>query len=330
MATNETIDMPTLGTPTLDQLRVFLAVAESGSFSAAGRRLNRRQSVISYTIANLEAQLGGLVLFDRGRRRPALTEVGKTMLAEAQKLTLGVEGLLARARGLKAGLEPELAVAVDVMMPTERLTCILVAFRDAFPTVTLRLNVEGLGSVAQLVLDRTCAVGVSGPLAVGVGGLEQKPVGGVNLVHVAAPGHPLARLGRTLTLADVQGHVQLVLSDRSALSRGQDFGVLSPETWRLADLGAKHALLRAGLGWGGMPELSVRDDIDAGRLALLDVEPLSGVVYRLAAIHRIDSPPGPAARWFIARLAEGAPSVEDAPDQALAASAVSRRSHPSA
>ncbi len=322
--------MPALGTPTLDQLRVFLAVAESGSFSAAGRRLNRRQSVISYTIANLEAQLGGLVLFDRGRRRPALTEAGKTMLAEACKLTLGIDNLLARASGLLAGLEPELTVAVDVMMPIERLTCILVAFRAAFPTVTLRLYIEALGSVARLVLDRTCAVGASGPLAVGIGGLEHKPVGGVKLVHVAAPGHPLAVLGRTLTVADVQGHVQLVLSDRSALTQGQDFGVLSPETWRLADLGAKHALLRAGLGWGGMPEASVRDDIATGQLVLLDVEPLSGVVYRLTAIHRTDNPPGPAARWFIARLAEGASSQEDAPDQPPAASAVSRRSQASA
>ena len=47
--------MPDTGTPTLDQLHVLTAVVEAGSFSAAARRLNRAQSVISYTIANLEA-----------------------------------------------------------------------------------------------------------------------------------------------------------------------------------------------------------------------------------------------------------------------------------
>ncbi len=57
--------MPALGSPSLDQLRVFLAVVDAGSFSAAARRLNRRQSVVSYTIANLERHLGGLMLFDR-------------------------------------------------------------------------------------------------------------------------------------------------------------------------------------------------------------------------------------------------------------------------
>jgi hypothetical protein len=37
------------------------------------------------------------------------------------------------------------------------------------------------------------------------------------------------------------------------LTAGREFGVFSPRTWRLADLGAKHAFLLAGLGWGGMP-----------------------------------------------------------------------------
>ncbi len=301
--------MPALGTPTLDQLRVFLAVAEAGSFSAAARTLNRRQSVISYTIANLEQQLGGLLLFDRGRKRPVLTEAGHMILAEARKLTLSADGLRARAGGLLAGLEAELAVAVDVMMPTDTLVCTLVAFRAAFPTVNLRLYVEALGSVAKLVLDRVCTVGASGPALNPVSGLEQRPVGAVRLVHVAAPAHPLARLSGRISASDVREHVQLVLTDRSELTKGQDFGVLSPETWRLADLGAKHALLLAGLGWGSMPEASVRDDVAAGRLVLLEVEALPRIAYHLMAINRTDSPPGPAGRWFMAEMARRIPDL---------------------
>ena len=313
MRSNKSVDMPAIGTPTLDQLRVFLAVAEAGSFSAAARQLNRRQSVVSYTIANLEQQLGGLLLFDRSRRRPVLTEAGQTMLAEARKLTLGADGLRARAGGLLAGLEAELAVAIDVMMPTETLVRTLVAFRAAFPTVNLRLYVEALGSVARLVLDRVCMVGASGPMLNPISELEQRPIGSVRIVHVAAPAHPLARLAGRISASDVRDHVQLVLSDRSELTRGHDFGVLSPETWRLADLGAKHALLVAGLGWGGMPEASVRDDITAGRLVLLDIEALPRFTYQLLAINRADSPPGPAARWFMAQLAATVPGTHGAP-----------------
>jgi hypothetical protein len=61
-------------------------------------------------------------------------------------------------------------------------------------------------------------------------------------------------------------HIQLVLTDRSRLTHGQDRGVIGTQTWRLADLGSKHMLLREGIGWGFMPEPMVREDVEAGRL----------------------------------------------------------------
>ena len=109
------------GTPTLDQLRVFLAVVETGSFAAAARRLGRATSVISYAVANLEAQLG-LALFDReATRKPQLTVAGRALLGEARTVAHGVDGLRARVRGLLSGLEAEVNLAVDVMLPTSRV-----------------------------------------------------------------------------------------------------------------------------------------------------------------------------------------------------------------
>src|SRR5690606_8448518 len=68
---------------TLDQLRTFIAAAEEGSFSAAGRALRRAQSVVSQTLANLELQLG-VRLFDRSGRYPRLTDAGRLLLVEAR------------------------------------------------------------------------------------------------------------------------------------------------------------------------------------------------------------------------------------------------------
>src|ERR1700712_447867 len=111
----EELPMSIAGTPTYDQLRIFLTVAETGSFAAAGRRLNRATSVISYGIANLEAQLG-LLLFDReGTRKPVLTIAGQAILAEARTVSHGMDALRAKAKGLLQGLEAELHLAVDVM-----------------------------------------------------------------------------------------------------------------------------------------------------------------------------------------------------------------------
>ncbi len=71
------------GTPTLEQLHVFLVVVDAGSFAAAGRRLNRAVSVISHGIANLEAQLARALFERRGTRKPELTVAGRAVLSEA-------------------------------------------------------------------------------------------------------------------------------------------------------------------------------------------------------------------------------------------------------
>lgn len=296
--------MSDTGTPTLDQLRVLTAVAESGSFSAASRRLHRAQSVISYTIANLEQQLG-LKLFSRDTRRPELTEAGRALLADARRVGLLVDELRARAAALRRGLEAELGLAVDVMFPTERLVCALNDFAVQYPTVGLRLRIEGLGGVAQLVLDGTCKVGVSGWTGTRDDGLVRQAIGAVRLIPVAAPGHPLAHAAAPIPDAMVREQVQLVLSDRTSITEGQDFGVLALRTWRLGDLGAKHALLLAGLGWGNMPEHMVRADLEAGRLVALALAEAPEHQYPISLIHRTEAPPGPAGAWLAERLAAG-------------------------
>ena len=160
------------GTPTFDQLRIFLTIVDTGSFAAAGRRLNRAVSVISYGIANLEAQLG-LSLFDReGTRKPQLTVAGRALLAEVRSISHGIDGLRAKVKGLLDGLEAEVNLAVDVMLPAERLGKVLRAFAREFPTVQLRLHVEALGAITAMVLDRGAVIGLSGPLSAGVEGIE--------------------------------------------------------------------------------------------------------------------------------------------------------------
>jgi DNA-binding transcriptional LysR family regulator len=293
------------GTPTFDQLRIFLTVVDEGSFASAARRLNRAVSVVSYGIANLEAQLG-IVLFDReGTRRPRLTEAGRSVLAEARTVAGGIDGLKAKVKGLLDGLEAEVHLAVDVMLPARRLGQVLRAFAATYPTVTLRLHVEALGAVAGHVLSGTAIVGVSGPLASGIDGLEAASVGSVAMVPVAAPDHPLARYEQIPSGAGRE-HVQLVLTDRSPLTDGRDFAVVSPRTWRLADLGAKHQLLREGIGWGNMPLPLIEPDLVAGTLKRLAMPDDPGGMYRFSGIWRRDRPPGPAASWLIREFVDRA------------------------
>ncbi len=292
-----------VGQPTLDQLRIFLAVADEGSFNRAARKLGRALSVISYGIGALEAQLG-VTLFDReGSRRPELTDAGRALLADARAVADEVDGLIARARGVRQGLETEVALAVDVMMPSRTVAGVLHDFQAVFPTVNLRLHVEALGAVAALVLDRRADLAVGGPDILDLPELARRALGAVELVPVAAPSHPLATLGDIAPGQSGQ-HLQLVLTDRSPLTEGREFSVLSPRTWRLADLGAKHALLLEGIGWGNMPRHMVADDLAAGRLVALALPEAPRIDYTLHALWRKDSRPGPATTWMLEALME--------------------------
>ena len=180
--------------PTLDQLAIFLAIVETGSFAAAARKLGRATSVISYAVANLESQLGVTLFRREGTRTPVLTEAGHAILADSRAIAIAMDGLLAKARGLTSGLEAEVSLVVDVMLPAKKLVKALDDFRRTFPTVALRLRVEALGAVTQTVLSGQAVFGISGPLELASDLLARGPAGSVKLVPVAAPGHPLASM----------------------------------------------------------------------------------------------------------------------------------------
>jgi DNA-binding transcriptional LysR family regulator len=292
-----------VGRPTLDQLRIFLTVADEGSFNRAARKLGRALSVVSYGISALENQLG-VLLFDReGSRKPVLTDAGRALLTDARAVTDEADGLVARARGIRQGLETEVGLAVDVMVPSSTVAGVLRDFQEVFPTVNLRLHVEALGAVAALILDKRADLAIAGPDILDLPELERRAVGTVELIPVAAPGHPLAQFPQ-IAPGETRQHLQLVLTDRSPLTEGKEFSVLSARTWRLADLGAKHALLLEGIGWGNMPRHAVLEDLSAGRLVALCLPEAPQIHYQLHALWRKDSRPGPATTWMLDALIE--------------------------
>ncbi|HEX3398005.1 MAG TPA: LysR family transcriptional regulator [Steroidobacteraceae bacterium] len=289
----------------LDQLRAFIAAVDEGSFSAGARKLHRAQSAISELVSNLEAQIG-VVLFDRSERYPKLTPAGVQLIADARGVVANVDLLKARAKGISGGLESELSVVVDVLFPIEAIAESAREFRERFPRTPLRLYVEGLGGAYTPVLDGRCNLGIVGSFPIAPQSMTLERLQAVALVMVAAREHPLAAQRGAISRAELTKHVQLVLTDRSDLTAGRDLGVMSPLTWRLGDLFAKHAFLLKGLGWGGMPLHAVKQDLAAGRLVALSIEdlPAQSMLLQMSAAYLTAKPPGPAGRWLIERLSK--------------------------
>jgi DNA-binding transcriptional LysR family regulator len=288
---------------TLDQLRMLSAIAETGSFTAATRKVGRAQSVVSHAIATLEAQLG-LALFDRAIRKPTLTPEGLAILEDARVALARMERLKARAQGLASGLEAELTLAASVVMPRAVLVETLAALRAAFPALAVRLFVEEVGGAPQLVGQGVADLGIVGApslVASPDDGLDRIGLGSVEIAAVCAPGHPLAGRSGQLGEADLADHRQLVPTSR-AMPRYPNR--LVQDVWEIADLAVRCEMLRAGLGWGTVPLHMVFEDLAQGGLVRLDISarPDQAMTVPLFAIHRTSASPGPAARWLVTRL----------------------------
>ena len=285
---------------TLDQIRTFVMIADSGSFRAAAKRLSRVQSGVSVAIANLEAQLG-VELFDRSGHRPVLTSQGKVLLGNARDIIVRVDVLRAKARGFAEGVETELCIAVDTLYPLRRVGWAISQMRQHFPAVSVRVRVEPLGGPLDALKQKRCA------LSIMVGEDFRDPrirfdaLTSIAQVAVVAATHPLAKVkaGLPLEALDLADHLQIVLSDPSSISEGRDFGVVSPQTCRVNAQDAKHSLILGGVGWGRLPLWLVERDIDQGQLIRLNVGALgrNGEVASQAYLaHRLDETMGPAAR----------------------------------
>ncbi len=287
---------------TLDQLRALDAVAVEGSFSAAARKLRRVQSAVSTAMANLEDQLG-VPIFDRTTKVPSLTEEGTAVLAAARRILLEVDALKRLTAGMVSGLEAQVSLCVDALFPLPTLTDLCVRFAKAFPTVDLRVDTQVMSVVSARVLAGAATLGVVSQAGIAPG-LERTPLASIRMIPLVGPKHPLAAIKGKIPQARLAEAVQIVLSERSD-SGVSDQGVLSPRTWRVADLHTKHAMMRSNLGWGNLPEHLVKGDVRAGRLVVIrpEVAAPNENVLPLYLVHRAETTFGPAHRWIEAELA---------------------------
>jgi DNA-binding transcriptional LysR family regulator len=299
---------------TLDQMRVFMAVAESGSFRAAALQLNRAQSAVSHAIANLEAQLGLKLFLREGLHRPVLTDHGRVLRADVCAVLRRVDALKAKARGLGEAVELELTIAVDSVFPPARIAEALAKLQERYPLVAVRVLRGVLGVGIQALRQRRAALAITSSVHLPDPVVQHEPLGRVRLVAVAAPTHPLAQLPGPIPDSVLIDQVQIVVSDPTRITEGRDFHVFSPITWRVADFDIKRALLLAGAGWGILPEHIVGDDLTARRLVRL--APLgfgAGNGEAEVEIHvawPADAALAPGARFFVSALASDA-SIAD-------------------
>jgi DNA-binding transcriptional LysR family regulator len=292
---------------TINQLRAFVAVCDEASFSMAARRLRRAQSAISHAISALESSLG-VTLFLREGGKPELTAAGRSLLADARGVIARTEELKTRARSIAAVGAPVISIAVDAYFPRKPLLRALVELRDHAPSLQMKLFASTMRGGEALVLEGRCdlALIVADSPRLDSDRIERRYLCETRFVTVCAPSFPLGQFDGPVPSGEFERHNQLVITDHDPKASEFRKGVAGELNWLLADLGAKHDFLLAGLGWGHMPEDRVADDLAQGRLVKLKSlaamersTPLAFVIASLRGHERSES-----ESWLIARLAD--------------------------
>ena len=235
----------------LDHAKAFVALAEHGTFAAAGAALGKPHTSIVYAIARLEEETS-LRLLDRTGHRSTLTPAGQRVLAGCKKLLAAHDELGQLCSELRGGTEPRLRIVVDASLPIEKLVRI-VARLSALPSAPpMELETAVLAEVEErfTALDADVGLTVLPSERAGRPTVDLKPL---TLRLVAHRDHPLARSRTRVAADELAKHVLLTV-------RGSDVRLGLPTTpidahgmVRFADFRAKRAALEAGLGYGWLP-----------------------------------------------------------------------------
>jgi len=250
----------------IEQLQAFDAAADTGSFSAAARRLGKAQSVISTAVANLEADLG-VSLFDRSGRYPALTAEGIRLLVDARRIIEGCANLQALSGEIAAGVEHRLTLAVDDTSHLPWLEPILGAFAERFPNVELELLFPLLDDQIAMLLSGRAQIGIGYEQTHAHKEIETRSIGMVRARLFVAADHPLASkemVGR----ADLIKHRQIAITSRGGAPHHFDV-LIASNVWRVEGDLAILELVKHGHGWAMLPEFLAEEALGTGEIAQL-------------------------------------------------------------
>jgi DNA-binding transcriptional LysR family regulator len=260
---------------TLEQLRIFVAVAEREHVTQAARELNLTQSATSAAVAALEARYQ-TKLFDRVGRRIALTEAGRVFLGEARAVLArasAAETVLADLAGLRRG---SLSLAASQTVASYWLPPLMHAFRIRHPGIAMRLRISNTQAVAGWVQEGSVDVGfIEG--AIGDPALVVEPVADDQLVLVVGPDHAWAKR-RSVAIQDF-GKTRWVLREPGSGTRAVFEAVLAEQGLALSALDvalelpsneAVRSAVEAGAGATVISQLVAADAIKAKSLIRID------------------------------------------------------------
>lgn len=247
-----------------NSLSAFLAVADSGGFTAAAERLYLTQPAISKRIAQLEEQLGAR-LFDRIGRQVHLTEAGHALLPRARQVIRDLDDMSRAISGLSGEVSGTLRIGTSHHIGLHRLPPVLRQFSREFPKVQLDIHFIDSEEAWEGVLNGDLELGVVTLPPVADDRVYSEAIWNDPLVFMAAPEHPLAT-EQQVSLEMLTHYAALLPSPVTftrriveTLFREQSLTLnISMSTNYLETI---HMMVSIGLGWSLLPATMLDDQV---------------------------------------------------------------------
>ena len=273
---------------TLDQLFALEAIVATGTFRAAADRLHKAQSAVSHQIRKLEAELG-FDLFSRDEYRPRLTSEGEVFFRETARVLEQVRSLKSVAAGMRGAQEPMVSIAMTATMSLDPILNILGEIGRAYPGTHIRVATEMMGGPLARLMEGEADMIVAGLEGAPIDEVDTLPIGTITIRPVASPEFPAAQRTGIRSRREMQVYTQVIVSGTGGLDFDQSRDVLSGgQRWTVSDFEAKKSVIKAGLGWGGIPEHLMEAELQSGELVPLTVEGYPPRHTEIFAIRRRD------------------------------------------
>ncbi|MBP9940153.1 MAG: LysR family transcriptional regulator [Comamonas sp.] len=289
-----------------EQVPLFLAVLDTGSFSAAARKLGRVPSAISMAMGHLEAELG-LQLFDRTGREPQPTAAARALEPQARLLAQQLQQLNQQALALHAGLEKRLTLAIAPELLATAWAEHLQPVVEQFPALVVEVLVAPQADALELLHAGRAQLALVFERPSFDAREDFQEQGAETLVAVMSTRHPLwtqlqAQGGAHIEMAQLAASRQILVASRDPSLTDTRF-VFSHHLWRADSHGAARALIAAGLCWGWLPHSFVEPHIQSGELVQIPLSNLSnGTRLFVDWVWSKERPLGLAASLFVQQL----------------------------
>jgi molybdate transport repressor ModE-like protein len=299
-----TLNNPVRNALTPEAISLIDAVHRSGSMAAAARELGVVPSALTYRIRQVEDALD-VLLFDRSSRQAKLTEAGKELLREGNRLLSELDAMANRVKRVATGWEPQLTLAVDSVISHTTVMQLCEAFFALDPPTRIRIREEALSGTLEALTSGQAdlAIGVAIDPALNKS-VHSKPLGALHFVYAVAPHHPLAVATEPITDAMLMPHRAVAVADSVQRGSGLTVGLLGgQDIFTVPGMQDKLDAQLRGLGGGFLPEYLARPHIITGRLVEKQMQrPAPPIPLRYAWCHTSPGSEGRALQWWLKQL----------------------------